>query len=58
MKHTVDESDGRKKESYDRKKRKCTASKEAIAAVLRTGGNKEDANAAGRAAYAKCPWVG
>ena len=48
VKHTVDES-------YDRKKRKCIASKEAVAGVLRAGGNKEDANAAGRAAYASCP---
>ena len=55
VKHTVDDSDGRKKEAYDRKKRKCVASKEAVAAVLRGFGTKEDANAAGRAAYAKCP---
>jgi hypothetical protein len=55
VKHIVDDSDGRKKEAYDRKKRKCIASKEAVAAVLRGFGTKEDANAAGRAAYAKCP---
>ena len=55
LKHTVDESDDRKKGSYERKKRKRIASKVAVADVLRAGGNKTDANAAGRAAYASCP---